>query len=351
VRLEADTSLAAATREWARCNIGELTGDRSDELIAYLAAVGPFTRHGDDLRFLHHSFAEHLAATAKARLLPEQFDPENADFARLLHAAQPSDRGQYARAVLVHYTRLHATEADRLITWLHNGGPDQHLLAARLLAGHVPAGADVTDAFLTTVRAWAMATRYPGRPILAQASRAVHHPGLAGWLTGLMRDTQAPWLSRVEAATALATRVRGAESPTAVSTLRHIVDDAAIPVSHRLSAAEALSECGADERAASERGLRAVLADPSATASEFRNAAMVLAGFGSEARAYAVDALTEVLDDSWTPGLRSGRSGVRPGRDRGRVSRALCRRPACDHQALYGLHHARSRDRFGRART
>ncbi|MFB9907755.1 hypothetical protein [Allokutzneria oryzae] len=301
IRLEDDTSLVAAALDWTAQHLPDLAGDWQDDLITYLATVGPLSRRGDDLRFLHHSFAEHLAATERARLLPGSFEPDHPEFARLLHAARPSERGRHARAVLLHHTRLHPTEADHLIGWLHSGGADQHLLAARLLALHVPAGPDVVDAFLDTVRAWAMTTQYPGGEILAQADRAAHHPGMATWLVGLMRDEDAPWDTRIEAATALATRLRGAESPDATAQLRAVVDDMTVPVEHRLTAAEALCECGSSEREASEHGLRLVLADPSATGLECRTAAVVLAGFDGAARAFAVEALMSMLDDPWTP--------------------------------------------------
>lgn len=301
VRLEADTSLVAAAQEWAVHHLPDQAADWQEELITYVAAVGPFTRSGNELRFLHHSFAEHLAATAKARSLPDRFEPEHADFVLLLHAARPEEHGHHARAVLLHHTRLHAAEGDRLIRWLHTGSSEQHLLAARLLASHVPAGDDVVEGFLITVRAWAMTTQYPGQSILSQASRAAHYPGIAEWLGDLMRDGGAPWESRVEAATALSTRLRGAQSSDAIAQLRQVVDDVAVPVVHRLAAAEALSECGVDEREASERGLRSVLSDPSATALNRRNAALVLAGFGGAPRVHAVEALTAMLDDRWTP--------------------------------------------------
>lgn len=302
VRLEQDTSLACAVREWTTRHAADITGDRRQELIGYLAAVGPFTRGGDgDLRFLHHSFAEHLAATAKARLLPERCQPDHPDFARLLHAARSEERGRHARSVLVHYTRLRPTEADRLLEWLHSGGPDQHLLAARLLAWHVPASVEVVSAFLVTVRAWAMTTQHPGDDILAQAGRATHHPGMAEWLADLMRDEDAPWQSRVEAATALATRLRGALSPDATAWLRRSLDDTALPVTQRLAVAEALSECDSADKAAAEQGLRSVLADPDASAQDCRTAALVLASLGRSARDHAVAMLTAMLDDPWTP--------------------------------------------------
>ena len=212
VRLETDTSLVMAARGWVAERIAP--EDRppgwQNELTAFLAAVGPLVIRGNDLWFLHHSFAEHLAATAKARMVPEAFDPEHDAFAHLLHAAHQGVSGRHARAVLLHYTRLHPTEADRLVQWLHGGTPNQQLLAARLLARHVPATAEVVDAFLATARAWAMTAQYPGGEILRRVSRAAHHPGLVPWLADLMREETAPWQSRVEAATALATRLQGA---------------------------------------------------------------------------------------------------------------------------------------------
>jgi cellulose synthase operon protein C len=303
VRLETDTSLVVAARGWVTEHIAP--EDRppgwQDELTAFLAAVGPLVLRGEDLWFLHHSFAEHLAATAQARLLPEAFDPERDAFAHLLHAACQGVRGRHARAVLLHYTRLHPTEADRLVQWLHGGTPDQQLLAARLLARHVPASAEVVDAFLTTAKAWAMTTQYPGGEILRRVSRAAHHPGLAPWLAHLMRDETAPWQSRVKAATALATRLRRTPADEATAVLRAVVDDAAVPVAARLTAAESLAQCGAGEREAAKRGLRSLLADPSTEAVRRRGAAVVLAGLGPQARAHAVQALSESVDDPQTP--------------------------------------------------
>ncbi|MFF1612893.1 hypothetical protein ACFVYA_34430 [Amycolatopsis sp. NPDC058278] len=300
VRLEEDTSLSTAACRWVGEKLPELgaeTGWR-ERLIDHLASVGPFLFRADDLGFLHHSFAEHLAATAKARLLPETFDPAHQDFAELLHAAEPEERGRYARRVLLHYTRLRPAEADRLIRHLHGNGPQQHLLAARLLAWHVPAGADVMNAFLGTARAWAATTQYPGGKILAEVSRAAHHPDLVGWLQGLMRDDGLPWPSRVEAAVALGTRLDNDARAEAVETLRTVVKSVGIDVQARLDGADALSQCGDDEREAAVLGLESVLESPAVAATQHGDAAVVLAGLGPEPRARAIAALTAVLDSS-----------------------------------------------------
>jgi hypothetical protein len=302
VRLETDTSLVIAARDWVAKRItpeDRLPGWQ-DELTAFLAAVGPLVIRGADLEFLHHSFAEHLAATARARLLPKAFDPAHDAFAHLLHAGCQGVRGRHARTVLLHYTRLHPAEADRLMQWLHRGTSGQHLLAAKLLTRHVPATAEVIDAFLATARAWAMTTQYLAEGILRRVSRAAHHPSLVPWLTDLMRDETAPWRSRVEAATALATRLCRTDADEAIAVLRAVVDDEAVSVADRLTAAEGLAQCGAGEREAAERGLCSLLANPSAEAVRRRSAAVVLAGLGPQARAHVVQALSESLDDPWS---------------------------------------------------
>ncbi|PWW66684.1 NACHT domain-containing protein [Actinokineospora spheciospongiae] len=301
IRLETDTSLIAAAQDWAEQHLTGLTGEWHEELITYLAAVGPLTRRGDDLRFLHHSFAEHLAATAKARLLPEEFDAEDPAFAHLLHGAHPQEGGKHSRAVLLHYTRLHPAQADTLITWLHHGDGTHNLLAARLLATHVPASEDVVDAFLETVGKWALTTHYQSEGILSQASRAAHHPGLADWLIALTHNESAPWASRVEAAAALATRLRGSRGcEAATSLLRTVVEDASINLSHRLAAAEALSDCGSAERRLVEVALRSILAEEFLSGKQCRTAAVLLATFEGRERTYAIECLMKVMNDPWS---------------------------------------------------
>ncbi|NBH03737.1 hypothetical protein GTY80_10850 [Amycolatopsis sp. SID8362] len=299
IRLEEDTSLAAAACRWVAEYLPELVQEPGweDQLVLHLGSVGPFHRRDGDLRFLHHSFAEHLAATAKARRLPAVFDPAHQDFVDLLHAAEPDEHGRYARRVMLHHTRLRPAEADQLIRFLHAGGPDRQLLAARLLARHAPASREVVDAFLATAREWSLTNQYPGKAILSRVSRAVHHPGLVKWLRELMGDDGVPWHSRVEAAVALATRLGSDARAEAVSVLRLVVNDEAIPVRCRLDAAEALSQCGAEERDVAVLGLRSVLDTPSVTSTQYSDAAVVLAGLGDEARERAIGALIELLDD------------------------------------------------------
>ncbi|OKK00273.1 NACHT domain-containing protein [Amycolatopsis sp. CB00013] len=299
VRLEQDTSLVTAACTWISEHLPEAcaTTTWQEELTTYLAAIGPFNSRGGDLRFLHHSFAEHLAATAHGRLLPGEFDPGCQEFVRLLHAARLEERGRHARLVLLHYTRLHSAETDSLIRHLHAGNGAMHVLAARLLAWHAPASTETTEAFLATARGWASTTQYPSGVILTQVSRAAHHPGLSEWLCDLMGDSEAPWESRIKAARALATRLYGSDRRGALTLLRTITRNEAISVEFRFEAAKALADCGSAEHAGAVSGLRSVLNNPATTAWQTRSAATVLAGLGAEPRREAIEALIQLLEE------------------------------------------------------
>lgn len=301
-RLTSDTLLTAAARGWIADRPIDRPPGWQNELAGCLDTLGPLGRRGEDVQFLHHSFAEHLAATAEARTLPAMFDPRHTVLANLVHTACQDLRGRYARRVLLHYTRLHTSQADRLVERLHQGNPDEQLLAAQLLAKHAPTSAAVVDVFLATARGWAQTTLYPGGAILDEVSRATHHPDLTRWLADLMRDPAAPWPSRIAAASALATRLPGSLTDQAARLLRTVIQDEDAPVTDRLTAAEALADCGPDQRDAAERGLCALLAYPSIPARRWRKASVVLAGLGPRARAHAVAVLSGMLDDAETPG-------------------------------------------------
>ncbi|HVV99035.1 MAG TPA: hypothetical protein VHB77_01775, partial [Planctomycetaceae bacterium] len=201
--------------------------------------------------------------------------------------------------VLLHYTRLRPGQANRLIESLHRGGREEHLLAARLLARHATAQPHVVDEFLRTVRGWALTTQYLAGEILAQASRAAHHQSLTPWLYDLLHDEALPWHSRIEAAAALATRLRRDHSDDALRVLRAGIEATEAPIEARLNAAAALAECDPGSRMLAEKGLRAVLEKSSTSGSNSRTAAAILATFDGAARDAAVRALKRLAMDGY----------------------------------------------------
>lgn len=303
VRLESDAPLGATAIDWYAQHVaaGRRPVNWRNELMDFLTSAGPLMMRGDELRFLHHSFAEHLAATSMARQLPEVWEEDHQSFVDLLYASREEVRGRYPRTVLLHYTQLRHAEADPLLRTLLTGTAENHLLAARLLAKHLLASSEMIDEFLFIARAWAMTDHYPSRPILKHTTRATHHPGLVSWLVELSNDDKAPWPSRIRAAIALARRVDDDQAKRAGDLLETVMGNEDLPITYRLDAAEGLAECDAERRKAAQAGLQLLMADSATPATRRRGAAVTLAGLGAEAHDQAVDVLMAVLEDRWSP--------------------------------------------------
>jgi hypothetical protein len=299
-RYHADVSLVAAARDWMleHTTAQQLPAGWPATLVAILRAVGPLVVRGDDLQFLHHSFAEHLAATERARRLPAPFEADHPTWAHTIHAAQHGLATKFARAILLHYTHIYPDQADHLVTWLHDNLSAYQRIAAELLALHAPASPAVMDTFLATARAWAKTAT--GIDILRQATGATHHPRLASWLRDLMHESDATWSARIDAATVLCTRLED-ESSDAVRLLQTAMDDATLDIADRVTAAQGLAKIGSAHRTAAIRGLRRALRDSSSTGYTLRAAAIALADLGADCRAEAIEALRTALDDSTTP--------------------------------------------------
>lgn len=300
VRLATTGSLAKAACDWLteQMPVDRLPVDWQSELMTFLATAGPMIVRRDDLEFLHHSFADHLAATARARELPAMFNAEQDVWREILHSANSGHA--HAEAVLLHYGHLHPNQADEMARWLCGNTAGFQLVAARLLAKHFPASAETIDSFLEKVRSWALMTVGLGAAILREVSKATHHRPLPSWLRALMDEPEVPQDSRIKAAVTLCTLFDSAENSEALSLLHAVMRDPTSEISHRLIAAQGLSEVGAQQRAQAADGLRAVLADPAVGADARRTAAVVLADLGGEARDLAVDVLLEALLDPTT---------------------------------------------------
>jgi cellulose synthase operon protein C len=302
-RLATTGSLAKSACSWIAEQVSAdhlPLGWRAD-VVTYLTTAGPTIVRRDDVEFLHHSFADHLAATAHARELPVPFAAEHPEWKEALHAARSNFTRTNAEAVLVHCGHLHPDQGDAIVRWLHDNTAGFQLVAARLLAQHMPATAETIDGFLTTVWAWARTSDWPGQGIVEEASKATNHRPLATWLRALMRDSDATWASRIHAATVLCTLFDAEDRAEAPDLLLAALRDPALEVSNRVTAAECLAELGVQGRSAAEAGLRAVLADAAIDGETLRTAAIALADLGAEARAYAVSRIQAALADPATP--------------------------------------------------
>ncbi|MBR7673723.1 hypothetical protein KDA82_11980, partial [Streptomyces daliensis] len=140
-RLEGEGSLAEAALEWLRARDGErprLPG-WENEVAEFLQGTGLLVTEEDDYRFLHHSFAEFIAAQSYAGLIAPDF-PEAEVWIR---RAFNGDERTLALFVFCMWSERPECEADRIAEHLltgASGGHERPLLAGLLLAEGVPFG-------------------------------------------------------------------------------------------------------------------------------------------------------------------------------------------------------------------
>lgn len=126
-RLESEQSLLITASRWADTLVSE------EDLVAVLASTGVFV-HGDGgLRFLHHSFAEFLAARLRARSIPANF-PDLDDWVRL---GTQTAHEAYVLFTFALWGRQNRHDLGPLVARLLEGGVSHALLAGRLLAEDV----------------------------------------------------------------------------------------------------------------------------------------------------------------------------------------------------------------------
>lgn len=135
-RLESEQPLEDAAREWVAEHHADLPDGWEDDLRAILDDSGLFTRTGGELRFLHHSFAEFLAARHQAETTPEGFP----DLERWITRGLTQHGRPLVLFTLVLWGRRHGLE--RVLRRLLDGGSDRVQLAASVLAegGDAPEG-------------------------------------------------------------------------------------------------------------------------------------------------------------------------------------------------------------------
>ncbi|MER6313766.1 NACHT domain-containing protein [Streptomyces sp. NPDC001581] len=121
-----------------------------DAVAGLLTSTGLVVSRNGRLRFLHISFAEHLAAEHDARLLPVEFSPLADSWQEVVLGATRlrGRRTRHAMATLLHYCHLRPLSSAALLSWLQQGSDRHHRVAARLLAEGCPASAEHVRDFL-----------------------------------------------------------------------------------------------------------------------------------------------------------------------------------------------------------
>lgn len=208
-RLAGDAPLFDAACAWVAQRRDELPSGWREDLRAVLAGCGVFVRAETTLRFLHHSFAEFLAARAHARRIGPDFPGVGPWIARGLHPATES----YASFTFALWGRDH--DIGPVLRELLDCDRGRVLLAGRLLAEDVPVADDlvaaVVDRLVDLLLAHGMLTRgfdaeqheevqEVGRVLAALGPRS---GSLVGRLTRLRDDPDVGVSVRVECAVAL----------------------------------------------------------------------------------------------------------------------------------------------------
>ncbi|WP_239406214.1 TIR domain-containing protein, partial [Frankia sp. Cj3] len=335
-----------------------LPADWTGMLAEWLAHTGLLARQGARLRFLHQMFAEHLAATAAARVLPETYDPDRPPWDELIRRLVLDD--ETGTRTLLHYLHDRGPGA-ALLTGLQHGSRDQRDHAADLISQGAPCDSAQLDASLAHVEervlvgawgAWRLRgmaglTRHRSvcdwlRRLLAHDAVTPHvkitivgllrgraadaqQQGIA-LLTGWTAEAQPPSIRRAAAA-ALA-RFGGEHHVRAVAVFHGLATDPSGDPNERIQAAEQWAQLGGEQRTRAAGALYALAVDPAAEGWHRHPAARALADLGGEQRTRAADALCALAADPAIRGWVRCRSAETladlGGEQRTRAADALC---------------------------
>ncbi|WP_328410788.1 hypothetical protein OG542_12850 [Streptomyces violaceus] len=167
-----------AALEWLRLKVGPRaqTGipGWGEYVAALLASSGLLVVIKGSMRFLHASFAEFLAAEARAMELPEHFDGNSKTWQTFtFEAARMAGRkGRDHRTVLVHYAHQHPLETEALLTWLLQGSPGHQHVAGVLMAEGSPYTPAQLQTFLSALPRLPAAGRRVASQISGSQARA-----------------------------------------------------------------------------------------------------------------------------------------------------------------------------------
>ncbi|MDH6130964.1 hypothetical protein P3T37_000331 [Kitasatospora sp. MAA4] len=231
--------------QWLRSSGGEPHPQPPDwmALVAsVLTSTGLLVHDGATLRFIHHSFAEHLAASAEAHLLPARFDPADPVWWSVLWGALAGGR---ERTTLLH--RALRGQATELLDWLLAGNDRARELAAAMIFEGVPSLPQQREVLAETVDYWLWRT-ITDAGYMSQAVRVINGVQIApGEVVDILRtvveDYSFPAPVRDSCSRALL-RTGGENVLFGMHGLAQIVDSREVTRALRLRAAESLVDLG-----------------------------------------------------------------------------------------------------------
>jgi hypothetical protein len=286
---------AVQVRQHSPAPVSELPAGWEIALGDWLARSGLLGRHGVRLRFLHQTFAEHLAATARARVLPDAFTSADPAWRELLSQFLFGDTA--AEQTLLHHLHLRGP-ANGLLAHLQARSQNEREKAGQLIVKGAPCSAAELGAFLDMTAGQILADADLD---LRELAGLTVHPMVQEQLGRWLRDEWVPAGARIAVIDLLRERNPGVRPEGAVL-LAGFIADVTLPDSVRARAARALALLGEPFTEAGVNALRRIAADRSAAGGSRNEAAMALASVGASHHAEAVVQLESIAEDASVSG-------------------------------------------------
>ena len=298
IQVSSDTPLTVAAGEWltgntvpARCRPAEWQAI----IESLLTRSGLLVRRGSRWEFIHHSFAEHLAAAAEAAKMPGAFDPDDPVVQECINRTR-DPFSDSALITLIRWVHRVPSVAPALLTWLQQGHWHRQELAARLLISGIAGQAQHLDSACQAIERRVVALE-DSQPIWLLAALARQLPAAVDALDRISANSMVPTWARA-AALAAAVTIRGLTAEEAATALRAMLDERRAGAGwSQVTAATALLELGEEFRAEAIQIMRDILADPYTHPNAKEYAATALSGLGPDLRAEALAALRFIITD------------------------------------------------------
>ncbi|WP_436771181.1 caspase, EACC1-associated type [Yinghuangia sp. YIM S09857] len=277
-------------------------------VAGFLGASGLFVLQGDRLRFVHYTFAEHIAADVHARRLPPEFDPEDEAWHALVDEALAAN--MQAWAVVVHHSNMHAS-GDAILNWLNGGGVRFQALAGTFLANGIEADESHASRFVDHVL-HRLANKMPheeSRQIVGDIAAMVQHPEMRTAIDRYLREEYRSYEMQIAIARAIGPDAVHIAEPVLAAVMRN----ADAPGRHRVAAAQAIAELAPRHLGDAVDIVRALSAAEQSTPDDRATAAEALADLDPRFTDEAADILRAVLRNShagWVTRADAARSLV-----------------------------------------
>ncbi|MEU8802439.1 caspase family protein [Spirillospora sp. NPDC048819] len=297
--IKGTTDLGPGALEWIDRHGGGTAWVSIPEWPALVAGLldstGLFVHTSEGQRFIHHSFAEHLAGQAAARRIPEEFDPERTEWAEPLRRAMDGDHVATTALIAHSYEQ---PDIEALLEWAENGDGDRRALSGRLLAEGIrtPHRQQHATQFLEHCekRLHARNVEYSEHSDLLDVISKLGHVAATDFLRRIAEDPAYPPQTRIKAASVQPP----AEAEAAAAALREIAAMPRLSAQHRAYAARSLGSLGPRHVGQAVAIVRGIIDSPQTDCFDRASAADDLAAIAPEHADQAAAILRQIMNDA-----------------------------------------------------